>query len=119
MGYNNFRLIAYGNDPLLAHSPESENQTFSENFGQMVGKSNFIVWRKNADENTYSLTVNGVVNTVHGESSPEQVGEGFFFPMSNDYSSYGLRGYMSDMSVFDYALTDAQIANLYSNGMII
>ena len=119
MGYNNYRFIAYNGDKLLAQSPNNDNQVASTNsFTEMINQSNFIVWRKDAVAQTYTLTVNGVSKTVSGEASPEAAGQGFYFPMSDGYSSYGLRGYMSDMSVFDYALSDAQITDLYNKGKL-
>lgn len=119
-GTANYRVMAYNSYNIVGQSPHNQNQVISnETLGQMLGKNQFIVWRKDAATNTYSLTVNGVTNTVSG-NSVDPVGDGrFYFPMSAGYSSFGLRGYMSDMSVFDYALTDSQIANLYQKGRIV
>ena len=119
MGYNNYRLIAYNGDELRAQSPNNDNQVTSTNsFNEMINQSNFIVWRKDAVAQTYTLIVNGVSKTVSGEASPEAAGQGFYFPVSDGYSSYGLCGYISDMSVFDYALSDTQIADLYNKGRL-
>jgi hypothetical protein len=43
----------------------------------------------------------------------EDAGDGFHFPVGYGYQSFGVIGWMSDMSVFNYALSDAQISNLY------
>ncbi|MCY6411987.1 hypothetical protein QTA56_07555 [Acinetobacter sp. VNH17] len=122
-GKSNYRCTTIGahsrGGQILAESPSDVNTVNSdEALLDMLNKNHFVVWRKDAVTGKYTLTVNDITSTVSGESSPETVGTGFYFPMSAGFDNYGLRGYMSDMSVFDYVLSDVQIADLYNKGTL-
>lgn len=119
-GHSNYRMIGYDhqNGNFNVESPSSSNVLATSNLNGVVNIAHFVVWRKNHINGTYSLTVDGITQTVAGNASPETMGEGFRFPASYGNSNYILHGEMSDMSVFDYALTDTAISDLYSKGLI-
>lgn len=119
MGYNNYRMFAVNGDPLQAQTAANTNTIHSnESLASMIGKTQFIVWRKNAATQTYTLYINGEFKSINGADSVEDAGDGFHFPVGYGYQSYGVVGWMSDMSVFNYALSDAQISNLYDLGKL-
>lgn len=122
--YNN--LLAYYSDPyfgtanyriinnLSAESPQNTNQAY----GYMPNdQTTFVGYRKDAAQQHYSLQVNLQRSYAAGFTDPVRGGSwGLVFPAAAEWAYYPARGWLSDVVIFNRALTNTEMDVLSLGG---
>ena len=115
-GYSYYRATSVGNGLQV---PENQVKVSFNNVLE-DGKPHMCVFRKTLT--SYELFVDGVlINSIqNGNGSGGSGGEGLTFPASGTgpWDYYPARGYISDFTVFDKALQDSEIIDLYNKGKL-
>ena len=90
-------------------------------YGLTIGQTSFIAVVYNVANSTYKFYINGVWYSATYSAPPTSISTAtsFQFPAyASYYSYYGMRGYLSDLTFFKRALTNAEVENLYGLGLI-
>lgn len=117
-GYGNAKYRIYSRD-FIFEARDNANQVASTGMN-LLNETYFVVARKDVNNSKYDLFVNGVwFASAMPFTQPSLAGGGpLQFPGSAFWNYYGMRGYMSDVALFDRALTDAEIGQLYLLGAL-
>lgn len=99
-------------------TPQNANRVASVG-ADVLDEVFFVVARKNAGESKCDLFVNGTwYSFSKGWTDPARSGTNALqFPATGGWNYYGMRGYLSDMALFDRALTNAEVEKLYALGL--
>ena len=80
----------------------------------------FFAWRKDFDNKTFKVFSNG--NWYTSSMSYVEwilIGTtGLYIPAAYDWDYYPMRGYISDIAMFDRALSDEEIEKIYELGQL-
>lgn len=89
-------------------------------YGLTIGQTSFIAVVYNVANRTYKFYINGVWYSATYTAPPTSIttATSFQFPAYASYSYFGMRGYLSDLTFFKRALTNAEVENLYGLGLI-
>lgn len=97
-------------------SPENTNRVTVPNYD--IGSIYFFAWVKDNDLEVAKVYTNGSyyysvwVRSTRTAAHPLQI------PGTGSWNYYPMRGYISDIAMFDYALSDEEIEQMYSLGKI-
>lgn len=115
-GYAKYRIYTQS---FIFEARDKANQVVATGTN-LLNETYFVVARKNVNNSKYDLFVNGVwFASAMPFTQPSLAGGGpLQFPGSASWNYYGMRGYMSDVALFERALTDDEIEQLYSLGAL-
>ena len=99
---------------------EFPHNTRGIGYGLGLNTTYFIAVVYNINAGTYKAYINGTwVNGTYS-SPPTSVdnSSSFEFPAAGGWDYYGMRGYLSDLTFFDKALSDTEVEGLYTLGSL-
>lgn len=104
---------------LQAHAFQFPQNTRSFTFrGSVVDETVFVAVRYSVEEKKYEFFVNGEWKTGNYVVPPTVTSAvNFMFPGAASYGHYPIRGMMSDLTLFDRALSTTEIELIYSLGV--
>jgi hypothetical protein len=85
-----------------------------------INDTQFVAWKKDFKAGKYKALSNGIWYESSQNVNVSSTGSSFTYPLmfpgSGDsrYTHYPALGYMSDVMIFNKALTDSQIEELYA-----
>jgi hypothetical protein len=97
-----------------ADTPDNQNTIY---YAYQTNVNYFIAWKYDPATNMMVLFVNGEYKTVVRNTSTVDGGP-LYFPAFMFWDHYGIRGVVSDVALYNRALTNTQIEHLYNLGKL-